>query len=489
MLSKVLLTGLAFLAFGLAKFVYNLLVYRGFSPTFLGEINQVLSVFLLVPLFYAPGLGTVVSKFAAEFLGSKEPHKAKQVFCLSFVLVAVASVVCTIITLAIFPYLKGRMEVERGTVAALAPMLVLYGLYTFLRSSYYGFDRVPLYLRNEVVSSAIFFVVLAAAVVARSRLLVVLPFVAHSATFAAIAIHDLRDQFSFRTMLSGIAPQLRRYGHFFFCTVVNSLAGPGAFYLGIILTGRVTGDKALVGQYSLVLYSLQALNLLPMSLLNVMMPTISHHYGAGRTREGVEVAERAFRPLFLLMTLIWGGGMILGWEAVQAVSGGATTQLTLVFEVMLFAAYFLLISTAPGVLLNATEYIGVIAWGAAVSFVMAIAVWWGALPAYGLLGSAAGYAVLQVTKGVWSFVAARRIFQWRARVGWTTVLTIPVIVALGMVSLRSESRWFHTAIAILFVGLFLVFHARTIQSYMAQLIAEVRSFAPGLVRPSDGEGC
>ena len=362
-------------------------------------------------------------------------------------------------------------------------MLVLYGLYTFLRSSYYGFDRLPLYLRNEVICSAIFFAVLAAAVAMRSRWLVLLPFAAHSVTFTAIAIRDLRDLFSFRTMLAGIGPELRRYGHFFFCTVLNSLAGPGAFYLGIILTGRLTGDKALVAQYSLVLYSLQPLNLLPMSLLNVMMPTISHHHGAGRTQEGVGIAERAFQPLFLLMTLIWGGGMILGWEAVQAVSGGATTQMTLVFEVMLFAVYLYLISTAPGVLLNATEYISVIAWSGVVSTILAIAVWWGMLPAYGLIGSAAGYAVLQVSKGIWSFVAARRIFRWRAGIGWVAVLTVPVILALGAVSLTSESRWMHLAIAALFVGLFLVFHARAMRSYMARLIAELRSYTTKAITP------
>ncbi|KPK67653.1 MAG: hypothetical protein AMJ84_12660, partial [Acidithiobacillales bacterium SM23_46] len=86
MLHKVLLTGIAFVAFGLTKFVFNILVIRRFSPTVLGEINQVLSVFLLVPILYAPGLGQVVSKFASEFLGANEARKSKQIFSLSFVL-------------------------------------------------------------------------------------------------------------------------------------------------------------------------------------------------------------------------------------------------------------------------------------------------------------------------------------------------------------------------------------------------------------------
>ena len=478
MLHKVLLTGIAFVAFGLTKFVFNILVIRRFSPTVLGEINQVLSVFLLVPILYAPGLGQVVSKFASEFLGANEARKSKQIFSLSFVLVAAAAIVGTIIVLILFRHLRGAIEVDRATLFALAPMLVLYSLYVVLRASYYGFDRITLYLRNEIVSSTVFFLVLAAALVTRSRLLAVLPFASHSVVFVATAIYHLRDQFCFRAVLAGVALDLRRCAHFFFCTIINSLAGPGAFHLGIILSGRLTGDPDIVAYYSVLLYSLQPLNLLPIAMVTVLMPTISRHHGAGQTEAGVTTSEQAFRPLFLVMTLIWGGGVILGWEAVRAVSGTATGELIVAFEVVLFAMYFSLILAPPSILLNATEHIAVNAWGGAIWAAIATALWWGALPRYGLLAAAAGYGVLQVGKGLWALGAARLILRWRARLGWSAVLTALAILALGAVSLTSATRLLHLAIAVLFVGLFLVLYARTLKDYMGQLVAEARSRAP-----------
>jgi len=58
MLGRLLLTALAFLAFGLTDLGFNVLVIRRFdAPELLGQINHTLSLFVLASVFYAPGLG------------------------------------------------------------------------------------------------------------------------------------------------------------------------------------------------------------------------------------------------------------------------------------------------------------------------------------------------------------------------------------------------------------------------------------------------
>jgi len=489
MFGKVMLTGLALAAFGLTRFIFNILVIRQ-SATFLGEINQVLSLFMFVPLIYAPPLGQLISKFASEFIGSNEPQKSRQIFSLSFLLVVVASAVCTVLVLVFFSQLSGSLQVRPATLCGLAPMLVLYSFYIFLRTSYYGFDRISLYLRNEIIASIVFFVVLGVALAKRSEWLVVMPFAAHSVVFVALAIYHLRDQFRFRAMFAGIAADLRRCAHFLIHTMIISVTGPGAFHLGIILTGRLTGNPEIAAYLSVFLYSLQPLNLLPISVASVMIPTISQHYGAGRTREGVEVAERSFLAVFLAMTAIWGGGVVLGREAVRAISGTATGEMVVAFEVILFAIYLYMISTPPSVLLNSTKHVAVIAWSGLAATAVGVGVWFAAIPAYGLIGAAAGYAVLQVGKAAWAFLAARRILQWRAQLGWAALFTVLLIAALGSVSLVTGSLWAHVGIAVLFVGLFLALNARSVLDYSKRFLAEVRAFAPvSLAGPSDSEGC
>ena len=487
MFGKVVLTGVALVVFGLTKLVFNTLVIRRFPATFLGEINQALSFFMLIPLFYAPVLGMVVSKFASEFLGANEPDKSRRVFSLSFVLVAATSAVSTVVALVFSGRISALLQIQPAILLCLTPMLALYSGYIFLRTSYYGFDRIALYLRNEIVSSLAFFGVLIAALLMHSQRLAVWPFAAQGAVFLGLAIYHLRDQFCFRAMYRGIAGDLRRCAHFFFYTIFNSMSGPGAFHLGIILTGRLTGSSEIAAYYSVLLYSLQPFNLLPISLASVMIPTISRHHGAGEIREGVAVAERAFPPLLLGMTLLWGCGTLLGWEAVQVISGASTGELIVAFEVVLFGLYLNMIFAPPSVLLNSTRHIAVIAWGGAAALVATLGVWWWGIPAYGLLGSAAGYGLLQAGKGAWAFLAARRILQWRGQFDRAALATISAIVALGVVSLASRSLWLHIALAALLVGIFFRLHGQAVGEYVKRLIAETRAHAPGAVRLSDSE--
>jgi len=478
MLRKVLLTGIAFVAFGLTKFLFNILVIRRFSPALLGEINQTLSLFLFIPVFYAPGLGTVVSKFASEFRGANDPQKARQVFSFCFILAAGLAIVLTLAVAAAYPYLAAGRRVEWKIVGALAPMLLLYSLYVFLRTSYYGFDRVGLYLRNEIISSTVFFAVLGAAVATRSVTLAVLPFASHSVVFVALAIRDLGDQFRFGEMLAGISREIRRWGHFFFCTIINSLAGPGAFHLGIVLTGRLTGNPETTGYYSLLIYSLQPLNLLPVAVSTVLMPTISHHYGAGRIEESVESAMRAFRPLFLVMMFIWGVGAVFGREIAAGISATSSPEILIAFEVILAGVCLYLMTAPPSVLLNATRHISVIALGGAAAFAAALAIWWTTVPAAGLIGAAAGYGALQLGKGLWAAVAAGRIFEWRPRVG---AIRAPALasaaIVLGAFSLESASFLRHAAAALVFALIFLALYARDITAYLGEFADRVRSYA------------
>lgn len=477
MLRKILLTALAFMAFGLTKFVFNLAVFRVFSSTYLGEINEILAFFLLIPLFYAPGLGILVSKFASELIGSKEPHKSEQVFTLSFIVVAVISMVCTIGLVLLFPRLIEKFQAAPETIYALAPMLLLYSLYVVLRTSYYGFDRVPSYLRNEFISSMVFFAVLGAALVTRSTLLALFPFASHSVVFVAIALFDFRKQFRFHALFAEIAQDLRRYAYFFFCTIANSLAGPGAFHLGILLTGRLTSDRDVVGRYSVLLYAFQPLYLLPIAVSMVLMPTVSHHHGAGRGEESLEAAQQSFGPMFLVVLLIWGGATILGWEAVAVIFGETNPTLLVAYEVILFGVCLYLISMPQSVLLNSTQHIGVVALGGMVSAAAAIALWWGLLPIEGfaLLAAAIGYTLLQIGKAVWAMVAVRRLFRWRGHIGRGVMLTVPVVAVLGAVSLNFRNATLHILIAGIFTVSFGVLYARRIKTYLERLTAALRA--------------
>lgn len=476
MLRKILLTGCAFVAFGLTKFLFGILVIR-WAPALLGEINHALSIFLLVPLFFAPGLGMLVTKFASEFRGANETQKAREIFTFSFLAVTLTALICTAFVYLYFGRLKGNMEISAVTQYGLTPMLLLYSLYVFLRTSYYGFDRVSLYLRNEIVSSVMFFVVLGIALGTKTEWLVVLPFAAHSTVFVAMAITDLRHQFRFHELFRGIARDFRRYGHYFLCTMINSLAGPGAFHFGIILTGWLTGEEEIVAYYSVLLYALQPLNLLPTVFMSVLMPTVSHSHGAGDHAKSIKSTNLVFRPLFLAMTLICIGMSILGWEAVYVVTETQIPVLLAAFLMLLFGAYCYLISSPPSVLLNGTQHIGVIAVGGVIALAATITFWYIVVPKYAILGAAGGYMLLEIIKSIWAFGSAYRIFGWRGRLGVEAAGIVLVGAGLAAASLMRSEIVLHLFAGGVFALLFLLVFRREIRDYAGKIAGEFGVYA------------
>src|SRR5438270_11925773 len=188
------LTVLALIFAGLVPFGFNLLVGRAYGSAVLGGISVVLGLALF--LGQVPStVGIAATKFMAEALGRGDESAARAIFQFLFTLNLGLTALLTGAMVVAAPWIHQALHVPVGAVLLGAALLLVYSLYLFLKSVYYGIQQVGAYVWNEIVSDLAFFALLAALFVAHATLWLLLPFVLNNAIFAGIAGYQLKPYF------------------------------------------------------------------------------------------------------------------------------------------------------------------------------------------------------------------------------------------------------------------------------------------------------
>src|SRR5205085_7723278 len=195
------------------------------------------------------------------------------------------------------------LHVSFGAVMLGAALLLVYSLYLFLKSVYYGIQQVGAYVWNEIVSDLAFFALLAALFVAHATLWLLLPFVLNNAIFAGIAGYQLKPYFRhFRWVAPAGCQEILRYW------VVNGLgsaASIGRGALGTTIAGLFLTHQA-VGLYAAAVALTAPLQLMPRALALVLFATMARLHGAGRAASVRELLDLSTEWLVLALGLLCG---------------------------------------------------------------------------------------------------------------------------------------------------------------------------------------
>src|SRR5437763_1264134 len=155
------LTVLALVFAGLVPFGFNLLVGRAYGPATLGGISAVLGLALF--LGQVPStVGIAATKFMAEALGRGDEPAARAVFRFLFTLNLSLTGLLAVAMIVAAPWIRQALHMPIHAVLLASLLLLVYSLYLFLKSVYYGIQRVRSYVWNEIASDIAFFVLLAA---------------------------------------------------------------------------------------------------------------------------------------------------------------------------------------------------------------------------------------------------------------------------------------------------------------------------------------
>src|SRR5437660_8505436 len=131
------LTVLALIFAGLVPFGFNLLVGRAYGPAVLGGISVVLGLALF--LGQVPStVGIAATKFMAAALGRGDESDARAIFQFLFTLNLGLTALLTGAMVVAAPWIHRALHVSVGAVLLGAALLLVYSLYLFFKSVYYG---------------------------------------------------------------------------------------------------------------------------------------------------------------------------------------------------------------------------------------------------------------------------------------------------------------------------------------------------------------
>jgi O-antigen/teichoic acid export membrane protein len=425
------LTILALIIAGLVPFGFNLLVGRAYGSAVLGSVSVVLGLALF--LGQVPStVGIAATKFMAEALGRGDETAARDIFGFLFTLNLGLTALLTGAMVVAAPWIHQALHVPVGAVLLGAVLLLVYSLYLFLKSVYYGLQQVGAYVWNEIISDLAFFALLAAVFVARASSWLLLPFVLNNAIFAAIAGYQLRPYFRHVRWVApaGCTAMLRYW-------VVNGLgsaASIGRWALGTTVAGLFLAHQA-VGLYAAAVALTAPLQLMPRALALVLFATMARLHGAGRASAVRELLDVSTEWLVLALGLLCGLVMVNATAVLAFVFHRPEyAQATTATQLVVFGAYLLMISSPAISALSSTTYVWIPTLASLLGLGTSLALWLLLIPPLGITGAGLGFAAGSVVTGsIPAFVAYRLIGTRRIRFfRLGAILAALVAVLLGL---------------------------------------------------------
>lgn len=408
------LTAVGLVAAGLVPFGFNLSVGHQFGAATLGRIAVALNLALF--LGQIPGtLGGAAAKFIAESLGAGEEQEGRSIFAWLFVLTLVVGCVLgagvLVVGLSLMPVLHWPAETA-GLTAALVPA---YALYIFLKSAYYGFDRVRRYLINEIISDAAFFALLVTLLIGGVTSWLLLPFVVNNLGFAVIALWDLR--------LAGVGKKgarlsgSRRREVIEYCLVNGggTVASLGRWSLGVIVAGWFLGAHS-VGLFAAAVALTAPLALLPRAISLVTFAAMARLHGAGESLSVRTMLSQSTEWLVLLLGIpsglaILNAGGLLSIAFRPEFATAATAA-----QLIIAGAYITDISRPSIDALSSTTHVRIATVASVAGLLVSLAVWLALIPAYGITMAGLGFALGAAVTALIPALAAVRLIGSKAAV-------------------------------------------------------------------------
>jgi O-antigen/teichoic acid export membrane protein len=304
-----------------------------------------------------------------------------------------------------------------------------YAFYFLFKMAYFAYGRVAMYVRSEVIAVSVLFVSLLFAFREGRPAWFALALILHPVIFIAMALRDLRSCYGWtfagdkRITSTG---EYLGYATFWLASAASGLAA----YHGSILVLSVGGShSATVGYYALCLSLIAPLNFLPSILSQVMFPRMAANSAVGAASSNSLLIREVTSTLIVF--LILAVSMVCGCASwiLRAVGMTSSPAWIAVVQLLTVGTSVSLLSTPCGNFLFADSYAKISALIGACSLGVGVIVWGIAVPRWGAVGSALGYAALMTVRGVSNMVVANQYARWQDGFPWRW------LVATGFVSL------------------------------------------------------
>ena len=412
-----ILTGFALAFTGLTRVIYNIAVVKSFNADILGQMNLIISIIMLLSLAISIITESSAIKFLSEFPSDSD---RKNTFALLLRWLLIGSLILMIATYSLQNYISQYTKIDNRLLIIGLPLILLISAHHFYRGCFYGLNAIDKYLKLELVSTALFFLVLGAAIsIWRQNLL--WPFLAYYLLFTLLGAASFREYFRSSKKPFALSRYIGMYG---IVATIGTLASTSKAYLAIILIGIYLSPEK-VGFYSAAISITTIFLYAPTIFGRVLLPTISSSYGSGDVHTIKKLLD--ITTVWLSIVVLFFGGIfiILSKEILillfkPAFAEAAFSLQTLILDLCLATMALPAVSALVG-----TKYVRIPAVSAIFSTLVSIAVWPYLIPKFGIDGAAAGYIIGTIVGTIIPLFYAKKYFDMeQKKLGFLILLSL-----------------------------------------------------------------
>ena len=442
-----ILTGFALAFTGLTRVIYNIAVVKSFNADVLGQMNLIISIITLLSLAISIITESSAIKFLSEFPSDSD---RKNTFALLLRWLLIGSLILILATYSLQNYISQYTKIDNRLLIISLPLILLISAHHFYRGCFYGLNAIDKYLKLELVSTALFFLVLGAAIsIWRQNLL--WPFLAYYLLFTLLGAASFKEYFRSSKKPFALSRYIGMYG---IVATIGTLASTSKAYIAIILIGIYLSPEK-VGFYSAAISITTIFMYAPTIFGRVLLPTISSSYGSGDVHTIKKLLDITTVWLSIVVLFLGGIFIILSKEILillfkPAFAEAAFSLQTLILDLCLATMALPAVSALVG-----TKYVRIPAVSAIFSTLVSIAVWPYLIPKFGIDGAAAGYIIGTIVGTIIPLFYAKKYFDMEQR-----KLVFLILLSLFLFGITTTTghyiKYSNWIAAFIFAALFLI---------------------------------
>lgn len=458
LIGNLYLTIFSLLLLGLTKVIFNVSIGRSFGADTLGSINVAISTSLLLSYIITSGLPPAASKFLAEQRGRGKYDDSKSLITLLFILVVLISLAVMGGALLFGDDLSKYIGIQKDLFVLSTALIPLYALYMFYKNVYYGLDEIKIYLKIELLSDIIFFILLIIFIFFIKSLLI-LPFIIMYIVFSIISLYNLRNYLILS--LTNFTQLHKDALIFAVISFAGTFASNGRSNLSITLSGTYVNTTS-VGLYASAFSLLAIFQFIPMALSRVISPAISFQYGKEDIDSVSKLLNISTTYLMIILSFMCALGIILSSQILQLLYGIEFISASTVLCFMIISVYFSIISMPSISSLTSTKYIKIPNIAGFLGFIASIGAWIILIPLYGIEGTAVGFLIGTLVNISIPLYYANKYFKLDIKRNVNIFCTTAIILILTLLVRTEISYYPNITSAILFVFLFIAVNRKNV---------------------------
>lgn len=386
---NIIMTVIALIFLGMTNLVFNILIAKKFDAATLGSVNLVISTALLLSLAVSTGFGPAATKYLAEYIGKGDSNCAKFSFQTTFKFVFVLSVILFVFAIALSEPISKMVGVERKLFLFATPLIPLYAFYGLYKNSYYGVNAVKKYLRNEIISDAVFFIALGAAVF-YLRCWLILPFILLYLVFTILSTADFSSYLKpVKVKQKGLTKNIVTFTSISF---IGTFASMSRMRLSMVLSGVYVSTEY-VGYYAAAYSFLTALYLIPRAMSMALFPSFSYHYGKNDPSNITRILNHSTKWLSIMVFLLGGITIFLSKNILQILFGHEYAGAGLTLQILVLGACTSIVAIPAVNSLSGTKYVKIPNIAGVLGLISCLVLWPFLIPRYGIVGTAVGFLI------------------------------------------------------------------------------------------------